>query len=160
MITLEIRSEVFSFERATACLLPVQWESDLLDRDEAPSNVCLRNNRVEKVPIARAGDFLLMMADLSVARRSDGRLFTVPAFVAPEPIHLGEDDLVRGGDQRIGGARWLVSDHGLRPSGTPAIGQPPPVVLCRRYHHYRVHGSLGDSHVSGFADSLPHRYRR
>src|SRR5436190_15506689 len=93
-MTLELASQAFSFERATVYLFGQDWEEAALSRDELPVALQAEQNRIEGVSIERSGQFQLILAELSVRRRSDSRAFSVPWLFAL--VSISEHDIANG----------------------------------------------------------------
>lgn len=96
ILTLEFRSREFSFERGSVWLIASDWEEGPLSRQEVPSALPLEQNRIEKAPVCRPGEFQLIFEKLSAIRRSDGRTFVVPAFLVPELVRISNYDITKG----------------------------------------------------------------
>src|SRR5436190_12596623 len=93
-MTLEFASRAFSFERAIVYLVGPDWEEAALSRDEIPVALHAEQNSIEGVSIERPGQFQLILAELSVRRRSDGRVFSVPTLL--ELVSISEHDIANG----------------------------------------------------------------
>jgi hypothetical protein len=91
---LELRSRRFSFERGGVGLIPPNWEEVALVNEYIPSALQLEHNRITDAPIDRAGQFLLILGDLSVVRKSDERTFLVSAFF--EVVSINDHDIAHG----------------------------------------------------------------
>jgi len=89
-LLLELRSRKFSFERGGVGLVAPDWEEALLSQ-QVPGALKLEHNRIADAPVDRPGQFLLILGDLSVVRKSDGRTFSVPAFF--EVVTLTDRDI-------------------------------------------------------------------
>src|SRR2546428_122850 len=93
-MTLEFTSRAFSFERAIVYLVGPDWEEAVLSREEIPVALHAEQNSIEGVSIERPGQFQLIMAKLSVRRRSDGRAFSVPMLFAL--VTISDHDIANG----------------------------------------------------------------